>query len=132
MAYEGGVLYLGGTSPAGVRTGADSWMRSALRAVGTGDHWLLPLLLVVILLSWQVVSFRDWRFSPGILAGMVVESFVWAVALLGISRLIDVGFSYLEQGGPLCSRSTRPVDIPRSRRWSVTLERVSTRRPCFD
>lgn len=100
MAYEGGVLYLGGTSPAGVRTGADSWMRSALRAVGTGDHWLLPLLLVVILLSWQVVSFRGWRFSPGILAGMVVESFVWAVALLGISRLIDVGFSYLEQARP--------------------------------
>jgi hypothetical protein len=76
-------------------------MRSALASVGVADHWLLPLVLVVILLSWQVVSFRDWRFSPGILAGMVVESFVWAVALLGISRMIDVAFSYLEQGRPL-------------------------------
>ena len=54
----------------------------------------------MILLAWQVVSFRDWRFSPGILAGMVVESFVWAVVLLGISRLIDFGFSYLEQARP--------------------------------
>ena len=68
-------------------------------SLGLDDRWLLPLLLVVILLGWQVVSYRDWRFSPGILAGMVVESLVWAVMLVGISRLIDAGFSYLEQRG---------------------------------
>jgi membrane protease YdiL (CAAX protease family) len=100
-AYEGGVLYLGGAAPASLRTGADTWMRSALSSVGVADHWLLPLLLILVLLAWQVLSFRDWRFSPGILGGMVVESFVWAVALLGISRLIDVGFSYLEQWQPM-------------------------------
>ena len=72
-------------------------MRSARS--GLDDRWLLPLLLVVILLGWQVVSYRDWRFSPGILAGMAVESLVWAVMLVGISRLIDAGFSYLEQRG---------------------------------
>ena len=66
-------------------------------SLGLDDRWLLPLLLVVILLGWQVVSYRDWRFSPGILAGMAVESLVWAVMLVGISRLIDAGFSYLEQ-----------------------------------
>ena len=81
-----------------MRTGADTWMRHALASLGLSDHWLLPLLLVLILLGWQVLSFHDWRFSPGILAGMVVESVVWAVVLLGISRLIDLGFSYLEQG----------------------------------
>ena len=54
----------------------------------------------MILLGWQVASSHNWRFSPGILAGMVVESLVWAVALLGISRLIDLGFSYLEQERP--------------------------------
>lgn len=100
IVYEGGVLYLGGTAPAGLRTGADTWMRSVLSSLGTADHWLLPLLVILILLSWQVISFRDWRFTPGILAGMVVESFVWAVALLGISRLIDLGFSYLEHARP--------------------------------
>ena len=82
-----------------LRTGADTWMRHALSSLGLSDHWLLPLLLFLILLTWQVLSFYDWGFSPGILAGMVVESLVWAVVLLGISRLIDFGFSYLEQTG---------------------------------
>jgi hypothetical protein len=72
-------------------------MRHALSSLGLSDHWLLPLLLFLILLTWQVLRFYDWRFSPGILAGMVVESVVWAVVLVGISRLIDCGFSYLEQ-----------------------------------
>ena len=99
MAYESGVLWLGGTPPGSLRTGADTWMRHALASLGLSDHWLLPLLLFLILLTWQVVSFYNWRFSPGILAGMVVESVVWAVVLLGISRLIDFGFSYLEQAG---------------------------------
>jgi hypothetical protein len=72
-------------------------MRNALASLGVDDRLLLPVLLVVILLGWQVVSYREWRFSPGILAGMVVESLVWAVMLVGISRLIDTGFSYLEK-----------------------------------
>jgi hypothetical protein len=97
IAYEAGVLWLEGSSPGSARTGADTWMRQGLSSLGLADHWLLPLLLVVILLCWQVLTFYNWRFSPGILAGMVVESVVWAVVLLGISRLIDFGFSYLEQ-----------------------------------
>jgi Type II CAAX prenyl endopeptidase Rce1-like len=101
MAYEVGVLWLEKAAPGTVRTGADTWMRQALTSFGLADHWLLPLLLFLILLSWQVVSFYNWRFSPGILAGMVIESLVWAVVLLGISRLIDFGFSYLEQTRPL-------------------------------
>jgi hypothetical protein len=75
-------------------------MREALGSLGLADHWLLPLLLVVILLAWQVVSCRDWRVSPGIFAGMFGESLVWATALVGISRLIDLGFLYLEQTRP--------------------------------
>jgi hypothetical protein len=97
MAYESGVLWLGGPTPGSLRTGADTWMRHALSSLGLADHWLLPLLLFLILLTWQVVSYYSWRFSPGILAGMVIESLVWAVVLLGISRMIDFGFSYLEQ-----------------------------------
>src|SRR5262245_3918189 len=99
IAYEWAVIWLGGPTPGKLRTGADTWMRNALASLGVNDRWLLPLLLVLILLGWQVVSYRDWRFSPGILAGMVVESLVWAVMLVGISRLIDAGFSYLEERG---------------------------------
>ncbi len=42
---------------------------------------------------------------------MIVESLIWAVALLGIGRLLDLGFSYLEQGG-LPILATEPAAIP--------------------
>jgi hypothetical protein len=98
LGYESGVMWLGGATAANLRTGADTWMRYALVRVGLTDHWFLPLGLFLILMSWQILKFADWRFSPAILAGMVAESFVWAVALIGISRMIDLGFSYLEHG----------------------------------
>jgi membrane protease YdiL (CAAX protease family) len=98
-AYEAAVFGLGGSGAAGgFRTGADAWMCRALAAAGLSHPWFLPMLLVVILMGWQVWSSQDWRFSPSILGGMIVESLTWAVALLGIGRLLDLGFSYLEQG----------------------------------
>ena len=97
-----------GADPASLRSGADAWMRRGLAAAGLADPWFLPLLLVVILMGWQISRSHDWRFSPTILAGMIAESLVWAIALLGIGRLIDLGFSYLEQGGtPLLALGAR-------------------------
>jgi len=100
LAYELGVLWQGGASAASLRTGADAWMRHLLASLGLIDQWFPPLVLVVILLGWQVASPRDWRFSPSILLGMVMESLVLAVALVGVSRLIDLGFSVLDQNAP--------------------------------
>jgi hypothetical protein len=100
LAYELAVLWQGGTSAGALRTGADSWLRQVLEAAGLKDQWFLPLLLVVILLGWQVTSSLDWRFSPSVLVGMVLESFVLAVALVGISRLIDQGFALIEHHSP--------------------------------
>ena len=97
LAYEIGVIWHTGASPAALRTGADAWMRSALGTLGLTDQWLPPLLLTVVLLSWQVMSPRDWRFSPSILGGMVIESLILAIALVGLSRLMDLGFSLLEE-----------------------------------
>jgi hypothetical protein len=103
IAYEAAVLGIGGpAAPAGGRTGVDAWLCRALAYLGLSHPWFLPTLLVVILLGWQVASAHDWRFSPAILGGMIVESLTWAIALLGIGRLMDLGFSYLEQ---------RPVPI---------------------
>jgi len=111
LTYESGVRWLGGATAAELRTGADTWMRNALVRVGLTDQWFLPLGLFLILMSWQVLRFYDWRFSPAILAGMVVESIVWAVALIGISRLIDLGFSCLEHGGlPMLTISPEPSE----------------------
>ena len=110
LAYELGVLWRGGAVSSSVRTGADAWMRHALAAVGLTDQWLPPLVLVVFLLGWQVANPRDWRFSPSILAGMILESCMLAVALVGISRLIDLGFSFLDQHSlPVLALTTAPV-----------------------
>ncbi len=100
LAYEIGVVWHTGASPAALRTGADAWMRSALGTLGLTDQWFPPLLLTVVLLIWQVMSPRDWRFAPSILGGMVIESLLLAIALVGLSRLMDLGFSLLDEHPP--------------------------------
>jgi Type II CAAX prenyl endopeptidase Rce1-like len=96
MAYELGVLWLGGASAEALRTGADAWMRRALAAAGLTDPWFPPLTLVLALLAWQAVDLRDWRFPPSCLLGMAAESLVLAIALIGLSHLVDLGFARLE------------------------------------
>ena len=49
--------------------------------------------MVVALLVWQVFDARDWKFSPAALLGMGVESLLLAVALIGLSRVVDLGFA---------------------------------------
>ena len=72
-----------------------------LASVGLTDQWFLPLLLVVILLGWQVASPRDWRFSPSILVGMILESCILAIAL--------VGHQPADRPGLLVPRPARPA-----------------------
>lgn len=100
LAYEFGVLWLGGGQSASLRTGADAWLRHSLAAAGLTDHWLLPLALFLVLCGWQALRPGDWKFSPLVVAGMVVESLVLAVALVGVSRLVDLGFDLMERSPP--------------------------------
>ncbi len=110
LAYEVGVLWQDQAAAGSLRTGADAWMRHVLASLGLVDQWLPPLALVVILLGWQVASPRDWRFSLSILPAMLLESCVLAVALVGVSRLIDLGFSFLDQhAAPLLSAVSSPT-----------------------
>jgi hypothetical protein len=101
LVYELGVTWLGGRSAEALRTGADAWMRRGLAAAGLTDHWVLPAALVVVLLAWQAMHPRGWRFDPFALLGMAGESLMLAVALVGLSKLVDLGFTAMERGGPL-------------------------------
>src|SRR5579864_9274575 len=105
-AYEAGVVWLGGFSADALRTGADAWMRQGLASLGLTDQWFLPLCLIVVLLGWQAVDPRDWRFAPSCLLGMLIESVVLAVALIGLSRLVDLGFAHLEGQSVLAAGAT--------------------------
>ena len=105
IGYEVGVIWLGGPSADALRAGADAWVRQGLAALGFTDRWLLPVGLVAGLLGWQAVDRRDWRFHPAILWGMVIESLLLAVALVGLSKLVDLGFTRLD-GPNLLAAST--------------------------
>jgi hypothetical protein len=100
LAYELGVLWIGGTQAEAWRTGADAWMRHGLAALGLTDRWFPPLFLALALLAWQALAARPWRFSPLVPLAMALESLALAVALVGLSKLVDVGFENLERGGP--------------------------------
>jgi hypothetical protein len=100
VTYELGVLYVGGTRADAWRSGADAWMRHGLAALGLTDQWVPPLCLAVAMLVWQAQAARHWRFPPSVLSGMAIESIVLAVALVGMSKLVDLGFESLERGPP--------------------------------
>ncbi|HWE37020.1 MAG TPA: CPBP family intramembrane glutamic endopeptidase [Isosphaeraceae bacterium] len=105
LTYELGVRWLAGPSGATLRTGADAWVRQGLATLGMTDQWLPPLALAVILLAWQALDPRSWRFRPSCLLGMAVESAVLAVGLVGLSKLVDLGFARL---GPPAALETGP------------------------
>ncbi len=113
LAYELGIVWLGGDADALLRTGADAWLRRSLATLGLTDHWLLPMALVVALLVWHVLTLRNWRFAPIILPGMAAESLVLALALVGMSHLLDLGFTALDHAGPpLLSTTTARSGTP--------------------
>ncbi len=107
LGYEIGVRILGGAGADALRTGADSWMRQVLASFGLMDRWLPPLAVVGTLLAWQAFRAGSWRFRPRWLVGMIVESLLFAVVLVGLSRVVELGFDRLEGGSLLESDSGR-------------------------
>jgi hypothetical protein len=105
LAYEGGVLVLGGPHPETIRNGADHWLRCALGVVGVRFFWVPPALLAVAFVGW---AGQRWRDRPGdllgVLSGMVLESVTFALGLWGLSRLlapllVRVGFDLVVAPG---------------------------------
>ena len=94
VAYEVGVLWLGGRHSAEIRSGADRWLRIGLEGIGLGVEWLPPLLVVVGLIVWQWVERHPWRVSPETLAGMFAESVVFAFILLLLGQIQSRVFSW--------------------------------------
>ncbi len=87
IAYEGGVLYFGGSDPNALRNGADAWLRWGLERYGLGQAWAAPVLVVAVLL---VRSWANWSDRPreplAVGFGMVLESVVFAVGLWAVAR----------------------------------------------
>lgn len=87
LLYEAGVVWLGGARPEVLRNGADTWLRWGLESFGLAQLYWPPVLIVCVFLIW---SWRERTQRPndllGLWTGMLLESSIFAVALLGISR----------------------------------------------
>ncbi len=87
LAYEAGVLWLGGRQPEALRNGADTWMRWGLGAFGLNELYWPPVLVVVVFAGWSVARRRDRPKHPVVVGnGMAAESALFALGLWGISR----------------------------------------------
>ncbi len=104
LAYEGGVLWLGGDRAADLRNGADAWLRWGLERYGVGGLFAAPLLVVAVLLVWSWWRWADRPDDPTTaFFGMAFESGLFAFALWQFSRnfgpIIDALGVRLQIGG---------------------------------
>ena len=113
LIYEAGILAFG---PQAMRNGADIWLRLFLDFIGFGQYFLLPILTVFTLLAWHHLTREPWRFSPRLIAGMLLESLGFGVLLLGVAQfqreLMDLSGVPLTAsfgGGALTSQAMRVV-----------------------
>jgi hypothetical protein len=87
VAYEGGVLWLGGTRPESLRNGADAWLRWGLEAFGLAQLYWAPVLLAAAFLLWSWLRRFDQPYDlVGVCIGMTIESVIFALGLWGLSR----------------------------------------------
>src|SRR5688500_16846788 len=89
LAYEGGVLWLGGTDPEALRNGADAWVRWGLTRLGLPHACWPPALIAVFFLGWSLLRRGDKPYDlVGVVSGMGIETVFFALGLWGLSRAL--------------------------------------------
>jgi hypothetical protein len=110
IAYECGVVVLGGPHPENLRNGADNWLRVGLTRVGISWVWLPPAILLALMAVW---TWRRRYERPNeviaVLSGMILESVAYAIGLWTVSRALG---PLLEQFGiELSADSVEPAAV---------------------
>jgi membrane protease YdiL (CAAX protease family) len=106
IVYEAGVLWLGGAKPEMLRNGADAWLRMALESIGLHQMLVAPALIAVFFAVWSYVRRGDRPDGLlGVCSGMLLECFLFALALWGLSHgfapfLNSLGISLNVGSGP--------------------------------
>lgn len=87
IAYEFGVVAVGGPQALAVRNGADAWLRWVLTSAGLGAGIIAPLLVFLVLFVWAYRHRHDPPDdAPGLVVGMALESVGFALAFWALSR----------------------------------------------
>lgn len=110
LAYESGVIVLGGPHPENLRNGADNWLRVGLMRLGISWVWLPPAVLLALMAVW---TWKRRHERPNevvaVLSGMILESVSYAIGLWGVSRALG---PMLEQFGiELSAASAEPAAV---------------------
>jgi hypothetical protein len=115
LAYELGVVWFGAQAES-LRNGADCWMRTWMLNAGLPVAWILPSVLVIGLIAWQVLGRYPWRVSFDTLTGMFGESLLFAILLVVGGQSLNVLFR--SQGFETLSVPEGGVDSPGTRALS--------------
>src|SRR5262245_4537223 len=87
LAYEGGVLWLGGAHPDALRNGADAWLRWGLESFGLPPLYWPPALIAAVFASWSLLRTADRPEDLlGVVTGMGIEAVLFALGLWCISQ----------------------------------------------
>jgi len=87
VAYEFGVVAVGGPQALAVRNGADAWLRWVLTSSGVGAGVVAPLLVFLALFAWAYRHRHDPPDdAPSLVIGMALESIAFALVLWAFSR----------------------------------------------
>jgi hypothetical protein len=80
--YEAATVLLAGTTPAGLRNGADAWIRGWLLGFGVEIPWLLPGAVAATLLIQHWFRRDAAQFRVSTFLGMLAESLMFALLLI--------------------------------------------------
>ena len=105
IVYEVGAL-VHAQVPAS-RNGADLWLRQFGGESGIGLDWIFPLLAPLLLLTWQFIARRPWKWNIETLSGMFAESLLFAMLLVLLGQFIAIVFPL-----PSASLSMRMETLP--------------------
>jgi Type II CAAX prenyl endopeptidase Rce1-like len=115
IAYEVGVLWVGGAHPEALRSGVDAWLRWALMKFGLKQLYILPAVVAGVFLIWSWFRRKDRPCDlPGALLGMTLESLAFALILYGLCACLNpVLFStsqpVLDQAPAIVKDHSEPV-----------------------
>lgn len=89
IAYELGLsIYLSDPRLGAGDISARAILRNLFDAFGSASLHVPAILLVVVLFAWHVISNDQWKLKFSVLAGMLLESVLWAIPLLILGLLI--------------------------------------------
>jgi hypothetical protein len=77
---------------------------------GASARFLPPLVIVVVLVAWHAASRQRWQVDADAVLGMLVESVLLMVPMIGLGRLTDRLLEAALQAGPEAARSL-PAEV---------------------